>query len=79
MQPATLKLKPRDFKSRLTLLGVVNLVNSDIVDQIDPLGLSNWEDQVSKSIANVLYRAEEKNYQKRVSTNWVCKKGSTKI
>ena len=54
VQPATLKLKAIDLKARLTSLGVVNWVNSDFVDQIDPIGLSNWEDQVSKSIANVL-------------------------
>ena len=60
VQPATLKLKAIDLKARLTSLGVVNLVNSDFVNQIDPIGLSNWEDQVSKGIANVLYRAEEK-------------------
>ena len=59
MQPATLKLRATDLKARLTLLGVVNWINSDL-DQIDPIGLSSWEDQVSKGIANVLYRAEEK-------------------
>ena len=59
-QPATLKLRALDLKSILTLLGVVIWVNSDFVDQIDPIELSNWEDQVSKSIANALYRAEEK-------------------
>ena len=48
------------MKSRLTSLEVVKWVNSDFMDQIDHRGLSNWEDQVSKSIANVLYRAEEK-------------------
>ena len=48
-----------DLKARLTSLGVVDYVNSDL-DQIDPIGLSSWEDQVSKSIANVLYRAEAK-------------------
>ena len=51
-----------DLKAWLTSLGVANWVNSAFVDQIDPIELSNWEDQVSKSIANVLYRAEEKNY-----------------
>ena len=30
------------------------------MDQIDPICLSNWEDQVSKDIARVLYGAEEK-------------------
>ena len=51
VQPATLKLKAIDLKARLTSLGVVNWVNSDFVDQIDPIGLSNWEEQVSKIIA----------------------------
>ena len=59
MQPATLMLKAIDLKARLTSLGVVDYVNSDL-DQIDPIGLSSWEDQVSKNIAKVLYRAEEK-------------------
>ena len=30
------------------------------MDQIDPIGLSSWEDQVSKNMAKGLYRAEEK-------------------
>ena len=30
------------------------------MDQIDPVSLSSWEDKVSKNVANVLYRAEEK-------------------
>ena len=30
------------------------------MDQIDPIELSNWEDQISKNIARVLYGAEEK-------------------
>ena len=30
------------------------------MDQIDSIGLGNWEDKVSKDIARVLYRAEEK-------------------
>ena len=34
-------------------------MNSDL-DQIDPIGLSSWEDQVSESIVSFLYRAEEK-------------------
>ena len=46
-------------KVRLTSLGVANWINSDL-DQIDPIGLSNWEDQVSKDIARVLYGAEDK-------------------
>ena len=48
-----------DLKARLISLGIANWINSDL-DQIDPIGLSSWEDQVSKSIASVLYRAEEK-------------------
>ena len=59
MQPATLKLRATDLKARLTSLGIANWINSDL-DQIDLIGLSSWEDQVSKSIASVLYRAEEK-------------------
>ena len=52
-QPATLKLRALDLKVRLTSLGLANWVNSDFVDQIDPIELSNWEDQTSKSIANI--------------------------
>ncbi len=59
VQLATLKLRATDLKDRLISLGIANWINSDL-DQIDPIGLSSWEDQVSKSIANVLYRAEEK-------------------
>ena len=41
VQPATLKLRATDLNARLTSLGVVNWVNSDFVDQIDPIGLSS--------------------------------------
>ena len=60
MQLATLKLRALDLKARLTSLGVTNWVNSDSVNQIDPMELSNWEDQVSKSVENLLYRSKEK-------------------
>ena len=59
VQPATLKLRATDLKARLSSLGIANWINSDL-DQIDPIELSSWEDQVGKSIASVLYRAEEK-------------------
>ena len=59
MQPATLKLRAIDLKERLTSLGIANWINNDL-DQIDPIELSNWEDQISKNIARVLYGAEEK-------------------
>ncbi len=53
MQPATLKLRAIDLKERLTSLGVVKWINKDL-DQVDPIELSNWEDQISKSVARVL-------------------------
>ena len=53
MQPATLKLWVIDLKERLTSLGVANWINKDL-DQVDPIELSNWKDQISKSIARVL-------------------------
>ena len=59
VQPASLKLRAINFRDRLTSLGVAGWINRDL-DQIDPIGLSNWEDQVSKDIARVLYGAEEK-------------------
>ena len=59
VQPATIKLRAIDLKERLTSLGVDNWINNDL-DQIDPIELSNWEDQISKNIARVLYGAEEK-------------------
>ena len=59
MQPATLKLRVIDLKERLTPLGVATWIKKDL-DQVDPIELSNWEDQTSKSIARVLYGAEEK-------------------
>ena len=59
VQPATLKLRAIDLRDRLTSLGVASWINRDL-DQIDPIGLSNWEDKVSKDIARVLYGAEEK-------------------
>ena len=59
VQPATIKLRAIDLKERLAYLGVDNWINNDL-DQIDPIELSNWEDQISKNIARVLYGAEEK-------------------
>ena len=59
VQPATLKLRVSYLKARLTSLGVVNWINSDLYE-IDPIGLSSWEDQVSKNITKILVRAEEK-------------------
>ena len=59
VQPETLKLRAIHLREILTSLGVANWINSNL-DQIDPIGLSNWEDQISKDIARVLYGAEEK-------------------
>ena len=55
-----MKLQALDLKARLASLGVANWVNCKSLDQIDPISLSSWEDQVSKSLAKVLYRSEEK-------------------
>ena len=60
VQPATLKLKALDLKARLAKLGIDNWVNNETLDHIDPISLSNWEDKISKIVANILYRAEEK-------------------
>ena len=60
VQPATLKLKALDLKARLAKLGIANWVNNETLDHIDPISLSNWEDKISKNVANILYRAEEK-------------------
>ena len=59
LQPATLKLRASDLKTRLASLGVASWINSEL-DQIDPIDLSRWEDQISKNIAKILYRAEDK-------------------
>ena len=59
MQPATLKLRATDLKARLTLLGIANWINSNL-DQINPIELSDWENQISKDISMVLYGAEKK-------------------
>ena len=40
-------------------MGVAGWINR-YLDQIEPIGLSDGEDKVSKDIARVLYRAEEK-------------------
>ena len=45
VQPATLKLRAIDLKERLTSLGVSNWINKDLDHDV-----SNWEDQISKSI-----------------------------
>ena len=53
VQPATLRLKASDLKSRLESLGVASWISSEL-DQIDPIDLSRWEDQISKNIAKIL-------------------------
>ena len=58
VQPATIKLKASDLKSRLGSLDVVRWISSEL-DQIDPIDLDRWEDQFSKNIAKILYRAED--------------------
>ena len=73
VQPATLKLRAIDLRDRLTSFGVTSWINRDL-DQIDPIGLSDWEDKVSKDIARVLYEAEEK-----ITFRKICKKGSSKF
>ena len=60
VQPSTLKLRALDLKSRLTSLGIDRWINDDKICQIDPLELSNWEDNIGKQISNVLYQSEEK-------------------
>ena len=52
VQPATLKLRAIDLRDRFTSLGVASWINS-YLDQIDPIGLSKWEDQVCKDITRV--------------------------
>ena len=58
MQPETLKLRASDLKSRLESLGVASWINCEL-NQIDPIDLSRWEDQISRKIAQILYRAED--------------------
>ena len=60
VQPTTLKLRALDLKSRLTSLGIESWINDDKICHLDPIGLSNWEDKISKDIANVLYQTETK-------------------
>ena len=48
------------MKSRLTSLGIENWINDDKICHLDPIELSNWEDKISKDIANVLYQTEDK-------------------
>ena len=60
VQPATLKLRALDLKSRLTSLGIESWINDDKICHLDPIELSNWEDKISKDIANVLYQTEDK-------------------
>ncbi len=60
VQPTTLKLRALDLKSRLTSLGIESWINDDKICHLDPIELSSWEDKISKNIANVLYRTEEK-------------------
>ena len=60
VQPSTLKLRALDLKSRLTSLGIDSWTNDDKICQLDPLELSNWEDNIGKQIANVLYQSQDK-------------------
>ena len=60
VQPSTLKLKALDLKSRIASLGIASWINDDKLDHIDPIELSSWEDKVSKNVANILYKAEDK-------------------
>ena len=60
VQPTTLKLRALDLKSRLTSLGIENWINDDKICHFDPIELSNWEDKISKDMANVLYQTEDK-------------------
>ena len=60
VQPSTLKLRALDLKSRLTSLGIESWINDDKICHLDPIELSNWEDKISKDIANVLYQTEDK-------------------
>ena len=60
VQPSTLKLRALDLKSKLTSLDIDRWINDDKICQIDPLGLSNWENNIGKQIANVLYQSEDK-------------------
>ena len=59
VQPVTLKLRASDLKSRLASLGVATWISCEL-NQIDPIDLSRWKDQVSKNIAKILYRAKDK-------------------
>ena len=59
VQPGTLNLRTSDIKSRLASLGVATWINCEL-NQIDSIDLSRWEDQISKVIAQILYRAEDK-------------------
>merc|ERR1712112_279567 len=60
VQPSILKLRALDLKSRLTSLGIDSWINDDKICQLDPIELSNWEDNFSKHISNVLYQSEDK-------------------
>ena len=48
VQPSTLKLRALDLKSRLTSLGIDSWINDDKICHIDPIELSNWENNISK-------------------------------
>ena len=60
VQPSTLKLRALDLKSRLTSLGIDSWINDDKIYHIDPIELCDWENNISKKIANVLYQTEDK-------------------
>ena len=44
----------------MTSLGIDSWINDDKICNIDPIELSNWEDNISRKIANVLYQTEDK-------------------
>ena len=60
MQPSPLKLRALDLKSRLTFLDIDSWINDDKICHIDPIELSDWENNIRKKIANVLYQTEDK-------------------
>ena len=59
VQLATLKLRASDLKSRLASLGVATSIICEL-NQIAPIDLSRWEDHISRKIAQIIYRAEDK-------------------
>ena len=50
------------------------------MNQIDPIDLSRWEDKISKKIAQILYRAEDKlTVRKRLAQTGFTKKDHPKL